>query len=90
MREMSRQQIQPQKKTSHVKVCEMLKNELYQTVLHEKRVCELADLKERFIDIASENQIVVNSSITTYSFKKILSSTWPELRFIGRKGKTLT
>ena len=75
-------------KTSHVKVCEMLKNELYQTVVNEKRVCELADLKERFIDIASENKIVVNSSITTFSFKKILSCTWPELRFIERKGQT--
>ena len=75
-------------KSSHVKVCEMLKIELYQAVVHEKRVCELAVLKERFIEIASENKILVNSNIATNSFKKILSSTWPELRFIERKGKT--
>ena len=66
-------------KTSHVKACKMLKNELYQTVVNEKRICELADLKERFIEIASENKIVVNSSITSFSFKKILNCTWPEL-----------
>ena len=36
-------------KTSHVKECEILKNELHKTVVNEKRVCELADLKERFI-----------------------------------------
>ena len=69
--------------SSHVKVCEMLKIELYQAVVHEKRVC-----KERFIEIAYENKFLVNSNIATNSFKNILSSTWPELRLIERKGKT--
>ena len=75
-------------KSSYVKACKILKYELYHSVAHEKRVCELAELKERFIDIASENKISVNSSMQTSYFKKVLGGVWPELRFIERKGKT--
>ena len=69
-----------------MKVCDLLKAEFCQPIVHEKRVVELADLKQRYLDTTSEKKIKVNSNVSASFFKGVLKKAWPQLRFVQRKG----
>ena len=45
-------------------------------------------MKDRYLEIASEQEISLNREISTAYFKRLFCQIWPDLRFISRTGMT--
>ena len=77
-----------EKSRDNIRLAEVLKDEYVQSIEDHLCVYELSALKERYIELASENNIELKSETSSAYFKRLLSQVWQDLRFIQRTGMT--